>query len=122
MNALVAQQVDVSAGSEPTNLLRMARAPLRPLTVIYEGRNYIKLSARADLGSAKDIKTFGVIPGTVSQYCAGLTIQQLGLDPAAITIVNSGPPELPAFWRVVISTDFLHGSPGLRRRWPKARK
>lgn len=96
MNALVAQQVDVAGGSEPTSLTRLARAPLRPLAITYESGRYIKLVLAKDVASPKDIRKFGIVPGSVSEYCASLAIPALGLDASKVTFVPSGPPELPA--------------------------
>jgi len=36
------------------------------------------------------------VPGTVSEYATGLMARHLGLDLAALQVVRSGPPELPA--------------------------
>lgn len=96
MNALVAQQVDVSAASEPTTLIRMTRADLKALSVVYQSGKYIKLVLGKTVSGPKDIKRFGIVPGSVSEYCAGLTMQKLGIDPGSVALVPSGPPELPA--------------------------
>lgn len=96
MNALVAQQVDVSAASEPTTLIRLTRADLRPLSICYQSGRYIKLVLGKAVASPKDIRKMGIVPGSVSQYCAGLAISKLGLDASAVKFVPSGPPELPA--------------------------
>lgn len=96
MNALVAQQVDVAAAAEPTNLVRLSRAELRPLAVVYQSGRYVKLVLGPKVASPKDIKRFGIVPGSISEYCAGLTLAAEGLDPASVKMVPSGPPELPA--------------------------
>jgi NitT/TauT family transport system substrate-binding protein len=96
MNALVAQQVDLAAAAEPTNLVRLGRADLRPLAVVYQSGRYVKLVLGPKVKSSKDIKRFGIVPGSISEYCAGLTLAAEGLDPTTVTMVPSGPPELPA--------------------------
>lgn len=96
MNALVAGQVDLASASESTTMVRMNRAEIRPLAVVYHSGLYVKLVLRPGLGDAKDIRSFGVVPGSISEYCTGLTIRHFGLDAAALTMVPSGPPELPA--------------------------
>lgn len=96
MNALVAGQVDVSAASEPTTLVRLSRAELRPLSIVYQSGKYIKLVLGKDVADPKAIRKFGIVPGSVSEYCAGLTVEKLGLDATKIEFVRSGPPELPA--------------------------
>ncbi len=96
MNALVAGQVDVASASEPTNLVRMKRAEIRPLAIVHQSGKYIKLVLGKGIADPKQIKRFGVVPGTVSEYCTGLAIQSLGLNAGEIRMVTSGPPELPA--------------------------
>lgn len=96
MNALVAGQVDVSAASEPTTLVRLSRAELRPLSIVYQSGKYIKLVLGKDVADPKAIKKFGIVAGSVSEYCAGLTVEKFGLDASKIEFVRSGPPELPA--------------------------
>lgn len=96
MNALVADQVDIASASESTIMVRMNRAALRPLAVIYTSGYYVKLVLRPGLDDPKQIKSFGVVTGSISDYCTGLTIEHFGLDRAALKIVPSGPPELPA--------------------------
>lgn len=96
MNALVAQQVDISCASEPTNLVRLSRAKLHPLAVVYQSGKYVKLVLGKDVKSPAEIKRFGIVPGSISEYCAGLTIEKFGLDAGAVELVPSGPPELPA--------------------------
>lgn len=96
MNALVAGQVDVSAASEPTTLVRLSRAELRPLSIVYQSGKYIKLVLGKNVADPKAIKKFGIVAGSVSEYCAGLTVEKFGLDASKIEFVRSGPPELPA--------------------------
>ena len=96
MNALVAGQVDLAAASESTTLVRMNRAEMRPLSVIFQSGKYVKLVLRPGIESADQIKKFGIVPGSISDYCTGLTIKHFGLDASTLTMVPSGPPELPA--------------------------
>ncbi|KRW95244.1 nitrate ABC transporter substrate-binding protein [Paracoccus sp. MKU1] len=96
MNALVAGQVDMACASEPTSILRLPRAELRPLAVVYESGTYTKLVVHSDINDAKQIKKLGVVMGSISEYATRLTIAKLGLDEAVIEFVPSGPPELPA--------------------------
>lgn len=96
MNALVAGQVDVAAASESTTMTRMPRADLRPLAVTYSSGLYVKLVLRDGIEDPSQIKSFGVVPGSISEYCTGLTMEEFGMDPNSIKMVPSGPPELPA--------------------------
>ncbi|SFK26364.1 ABC transporter substrate-binding protein [Celeribacter neptunius] len=96
MNALVAGQVDLASASESTTMVRMDRAEIRPLAVVYDSGLYVKLVLRPGLEDPKDIKTFGIVPGSISEYCTGLTIAHFDLDATSLKMVPSGPPELPA--------------------------
>ncbi|WP_460274201.1 ABC transporter substrate-binding protein [Celeribacter sp. ULVN23_4] len=96
MNALVADQVDLASASESTIMVRMNRAEMCPLAVVYYSGLYVKLVLRPGLEDPKDIKSFGIVPGSISEYCTGLTIEHYGLDATSLKMVPSGPPELPA--------------------------
>ncbi|MGO4852920.1 ABC transporter substrate-binding protein [Phaeovulum sp. W22_SRMD_FR3] len=96
MNALVAGQVDVSAASESSTMVRMPRAELRPLAVVYHSGKYVKLVLREGIADPGEIRRFGLVPGSISEYCTGLTLQHFNLDPAQVEMIPSGPPELPA--------------------------
>jgi len=96
MDALVAQQVNLACASEPTHLVRLARADLKPLAVVQESGRYIKLVVRKGISAPAQIKKFGLVPGSVSEYVTGLLIKKSGIDPASIQMVKSGPPEIPA--------------------------
>lgn len=96
MNALVAGQVDLAAAGEPTSMLRLVRAELRPLAVVYESGTYVKLVLGSAVSEPTQIKRFGIVPGSISDYCARLAVKKYGLDAASIAFVPSGPPELPA--------------------------
>ncbi|MFT8245469.1 ABC transporter substrate-binding protein [Roseomonas sp. BN140053] len=96
LNALVAQQVDLSCGAEPTTMIRLARAELRPLAIYEQSGRYLKLVARREITAPGMIRKFGIVAGTVSEYSTGLTIRKFGIDPASVQFVRSGPPELPA--------------------------
>jgi NitT/TauT family transport system substrate-binding protein len=96
MNALVAGQVDLSCASEPTSMIRLTRAELRPLSVAYQSGKYIKLVVGPKITDAKQIRKFGTIMGSTSEYCTRLAMASLELDETGIELVPSGPPELPA--------------------------
>lgn len=96
LNALVAQQVNLAAAVEPTHMVRFARAELRPLAIVYQSGLYIKMVLGKDVESPAKIKKFGIVAGSVSEYCALLAMKKIGLDPGAVQMVKSGPPELPA--------------------------
>jgi NitT/TauT family transport system substrate-binding protein len=96
MNALVAQQVNLAPASEPSTMLRFARAEMRPLAVVYQSGRYVKMVIGKDVESPEKIKKFGIVPGSISEYSTLLALKKIGLDPSAVQMVKSGPPELPA--------------------------
>ncbi|MFT4148760.1 MAG: ABC transporter substrate-binding protein [Paracoccaceae bacterium] len=97
IDAVAAGQAQVGAAAEQTTMFRMGRGlDLRPITIYEKSGDYIKLVARPGIEDAKDIKTFGVVKGSASEYSTNLTMQKFGMDPASVKIVYSGPPELPA--------------------------
>lgn len=96
LNALVAGQVDAGIGAEPTTMLRIPRAELRPLAVAIEAGKNIKLVLAKGIADPAAIRKLGIVPGSASEYTARLALAFLKLDPAKVEFVPSGPPELPA--------------------------
>lgn len=96
MNALVANQVDIASGSDATSIIRLSRAPLRPLAVVYQSGRYIKLAVRQEINDPKEIKKLGVVVGSTSDYVSRLMLAHFSIDPATVEIVPLGPPEAPA--------------------------
>lgn len=95
LDALVSQQAHLGCASEPTHLVRAARADLKPLAVTQEGPTYVKLVGRKGI-TIDQIRKIGLVPGSVSEYCTNLLIRKRGLDMSKLTVVKSGPPEMPA--------------------------
>jgi NitT/TauT family transport system substrate-binding protein len=96
LDALVAQQVVVSAAAEPTTMIRMGRSDVVVLGTVVESGRYLKLAARAGIADPSGIKSFGVVPGGAMEYLTGITMKKYGLDPASVKQVRAGPPEMPA--------------------------
>jgi NitT/TauT family transport system substrate-binding protein len=96
LNALVAQQVNFAAAVEPTHMVRFARAEMRPLAIVYQSGRYIKMVIGKGVEAPEKVKKFGIVAGSVSEYCTLLALKKLGLDGGAVQMVRSGPPELPA--------------------------
>lgn len=96
LNSLVAQQVQLAVAAEPTHMVRLARAEMRPLAIVYQSGRYIKMVMGKGIESPEMIKKFGIVPGSVSEYATLLLLKKLGIDPTAVQLVKSGPPELPA--------------------------
>lgn len=96
MNALIAGQVDLSCSSDTSSIIRLPRGDLRALAVVYQSGRYIKLVGGSDITEPAQIKRWGVVMGSTSEYCARLAMAKYGIDEATVTVVPSGPPELPA--------------------------
>lgn len=96
VDALVAGQVDLADAADQTTMIRMARAPLLPLAIFGESGRIIKLAASAKISDIKDIKKFGIVKGSVSEYSAIKALKTAGIDPKSVQMVPAGPAELPA--------------------------
>ncbi len=97
VDAVVAGQAQFAGAAEQTTMIRMARgADLRPMVIYEESGSYIKLVTKPDIKEVKQIKSFGIAKGSVSEYSANLSLTKFGVDPATVKMVPAGPPELPA--------------------------
>lgn len=96
IDALVAGQIVMGSGAEPTTMIRTARAGVHAVAVLDESGKYIRLVARKGISKVEDIKTIGIAQGTASEYSVSRLIDQYKLDPAQIKIIAGAPPEFPA--------------------------
>jgi ABC-type nitrate/sulfonate/bicarbonate transport system substrate-binding protein len=97
MDAMVAGSIDVAGSADSTVLARAGRTDLRALGVFVEDKgNYVKLVTRDDINNPSQIKTIGVVPGSISEYGAFKLMRSEGIDPASVKMVDAGPPEMPA--------------------------
>uniref|UniRef100_UPI003100C459 ABC transporter substrate-binding protein n=1 Tax=Neorhizobium sp. EC2-8 TaxID=3129230 RepID=UPI003100C459 len=99
VDAVIAGQAQLAGAADQTTMIRMARgADLRPTTIYEESGSYLKLVAKSAISDPKQIKTFGVVKGSVSEYSTSLTLSKYGIDPSSVKMVPAGPPELPALF------------------------
>ena len=96
VDALVAGQIQVSGAAEMTTILRLPRGDLKPLAIYEESGTYIKLAVRPGITSGSQIKKFGVVKGSSSEYATYKAMQKFNIDPKSVQLVGSAPPELPA--------------------------
>lgn len=96
MNALIAGQLDLSCSSDTSSIIRLPRGDLRALAVVYQSGRYIKLVGGPKISDPAQIRRWGIVMGSTSEYCARLAMAKYGIDEASVTVVPSGPPELPA--------------------------
>lgn len=96
IDAVIAGQTQLSTASEFSTIMRMPRGDLRPLALFEESGTYIKLAVRPGIETASQIRKFGVIKGSASEYTVQRALIAFKLDRASVQLVNAAPPELPA--------------------------
>lgn len=96
LDGSLAGMIDMSGAAEPSVLVRMAHGDVRALAVFGQSANFIKLAVRPGITDARQIKKYGVIAGSVSDYATVKLLEKNGIDPTSVQIIKSGPPELPA--------------------------
>jgi NitT/TauT family transport system substrate-binding protein len=97
VDALIAGSMDAAGTGDSTFLLKSAQGQLRALGVwVRDTGNYIKLVVRPQITSVRQIKTFGVVPGSVAEYGTAKLLEHEHIDPSSVKLVQAGPPELPA--------------------------
>jgi ABC-type nitrate/sulfonate/bicarbonate transport system substrate-binding protein len=97
VDAMVAGSIDVAGSADSTILARAGRTPLRALGLFVEDKgNYVKLVTSKDIDDPSQIKTMGIVPGSISEYGAFKLLRSEGIDPASVKMVDAGPPEMPA--------------------------
>lgn len=96
VDALVANQVEMSSTAESTVLTRSLRADIRLVTIFSESGKFIKFVARKGIDDIKQVKKFGIVPGSVSELSTVLLLAKLGIEEKSIELIRGAPPEFPA--------------------------
>jgi NitT/TauT family transport system substrate-binding protein len=96
VDAVVAGQAQIAGAADQTTMIRLARADLRPIAIYEESGSYIKLTAQPSITDVRQIKSFGIVKGTTSEYATYLLLEKFGIKPSDVKFIPSGPPELPA--------------------------
>ncbi|MBB5916150.1 NitT/TauT family transport system substrate-binding protein [Nocardia transvalensis] len=92
---VVAGTSELSGNADSTALTVMAGNPgLRALGVYEDSDRYFRVVLREGV-TPKSVKKMGVFPG-IGLYFTDRYLRSLGLDPAAIALVTTSPPEQPA--------------------------
>lgn len=92
---VVAGTSELSGNADSTALTVMAGNPgLRALGVYEDSDRYFRVVLREGV-APRGIKTMGVFPG-IGLYFTDRYLRSLGLDPAAVALVTTSPPEQPA--------------------------
>jgi len=96
VDALVAGQLEFAEAADQTMMIRMARGSLLPLAIFSESGRIIKLAVNSRISDIKDIKKFGIVKGSVSEYSTIMALKKAGIDPKSVQMVPAGPAEMPA--------------------------
>ncbi len=96
VDALAAHQLTMAGSAEPTSLIRMVRADIKAVAVYSQSGTYIKFTARPGATDPKQMKKFGIVPGSVSEFSTEKLFQKYGIDGSKVQLVKAGPPEFPA--------------------------
>lgn len=96
VDGMMAGQAVMTASTETTHIVRMAHGDIRPLGLVGESGDNLKLVAGAATDEPAKIKKLGVVPGGVFEYLSSVTLTKYNMDPASVEIIKAGPPELPA--------------------------
>lgn len=96
LDSINAGLIDLVGAAEPGTLTRITRGDIRPLAIYEQSGKYIKLVVQNGITDVKQIKKFGIIPGSVSEYSTHKLLAKFQIDPKSVQLVTAGPPELPA--------------------------
>ena len=96
IDAIVAGQVQMGGSAQPTVLIRAARADVKVFGIFGQSGTYIKLATKPGITDPKQIKSIGIVPGSVSEYATERLFAKFGIDPKSVQLVRVGPPEAPA--------------------------
>lgn len=96
LDGIVAGQNQMGAATEASVLNRATRGDVRALAVFSQSPKFIKLVVRDGIESVKDVKTLGIVPGSVNEYATAKLLSANQIEPDAIEYVRAGPPEFPA--------------------------
>jgi ABC-type nitrate/sulfonate/bicarbonate transport system substrate-binding protein len=97
VDAVMAGDIQMAAVTETTLLAKATQEPMQGLGVYVEDAgNYTKLAMREGVTSPQQIKTMGVVAGSIHEWGAIKFLEENGIDPESVKFVPVGPPELPA--------------------------
>jgi NitT/TauT family transport system substrate-binding protein len=96
VDAVIANQADVVSSAESTVMIRATRGDVRALGVYSQSGSYIKFVARKGIDDVKQVKKFGVVAGSVSEFSTVKLLNKYGIDEKSVEFVKAGPPEFPA--------------------------
>ena len=96
LDSINAGLTDLVGAAEPGTLTRITRGDIRPLAIYEQSGKYIKLVVKDGISDVKQIKKFGIVPGSVSEYATHKLLDKFKIDLQSVQLITAGPPELPA--------------------------
>lgn len=96
LDAVIAGQNQLGAGSESSVLTRASRGDMKAFVIYGDLPSYIKLTVREGITKPEQIKNFGVVPGSAGEYSSREMLKKHNIDPSTINWVRAAPPEFPA--------------------------
>ena len=96
VDGVLAGQNQFAASTEATVLNRSTRGDLVGLAVFSQSPRFIKLVVRNGISDVKQVKKFGIVPGSVNEFATSKLLAKNGIDPKSVEYVRAGPPEFPA--------------------------
>ncbi len=95
VDALIAGQMDVGGSGDATILGKSTHGDIKALAVLQSSGDYLKLVVRKPITDVHQIKTMGIVPGSLSEYAAVQMLKHFNIPESSVKFVPSGPPEIP---------------------------
>ncbi len=95
VDALVAGVVELASAGESTQLPRAVRADIRAITTFSQSGKITKLVARKGIEDVKQIKKYGIVPGSSNEFSTIKLLAKYNIDPKSVEFIKGGPPEFP---------------------------
>jgi ABC-type nitrate/sulfonate/bicarbonate transport system substrate-binding protein len=95
IDAMIAGEIQLGGSGDATIIGKSIHGDIRALVIFQESGDYLKLVVREEINDASEIQTFGVVPGSLSEYGATRLLAYQGRSEDEVEFVPAGPPELP---------------------------
>ncbi len=95
VDALIAGQMDAGGSGDATILGKSTHGDIKALAVLQSSGDYLKLVVRKPITDVHEIKTIGIVPGSLSEYAAVQLLKHSDIPESTVKFVPAGPPELP---------------------------
>lgn len=96
IDSLIAGTLQLGSAAESTVMIRSTRGDIRGLSVFSQSGTFIKFVVRKGLDDVKQVKKYGIVVGSVSEFSTIKLMQKYGIDESTVSIVKGSPPEFPA--------------------------